>query len=333
MFEFHNPVAFLFLLLIPVLFLLRKLKVFSRITFPAVLSDWQGKTFRWNGTYRKVFSILTNILGCAAYISVVLAFADPVIYHQEKIYNSTGTDVMFVVDTSPSMAAKDIDGNTRMNAAKNTIKKLTIEQSGFCFGVVALGDSASLMVPTTTDHAVFNKRIEELNVGVLGNGSAIGDGLSTAIYHLADSTSPKKVIILLTDGENNSGQIHPETAAELASYNNIKIYVVGIGTKGSVPIEYTDPVTGKLYSGYLDSNFNPASLQRIAAITDGRYYEATTTQELLANLNLVAKTESTIQNYTFKNVETLYYDKFLFTGILLFLIVWIFKRLFLNEIL
>lgn len=329
--DFQNPAAFLLLLLFPLLFLLRKLKIFTKITFPAVLTDWNGKAFKWNGKARQFFSFFIKILLGTGFICIILALADPVHSWQEKVYTSLGTDVVFVVDTSPSMAAKDMDGITRLEAAKNTINKVAKEHEGFRFGIVVLGSEASVFVPPTSDQSVFLKRISDINVGILGNGSAIGDGLSTAICHLSSSKAPKKCIILLTDGENNAGVIHPETAATLAVNNGITVYVVGIGSKGSVPIEYTDPATGKLYSGYLDSNFNSSSLIKISNIANGRYFEVKTTEELLGTLKNVAKSENINQNFTYKTMNELLYDRFLFVGICLLVLAWIIKRLFLNE--
>lgn len=329
--SFENPTAFLLFLLVPLLLILRKFKIFTQITFPAVLSDWNGKPFKWNGKTRKFFTFFSKFLLAAGYVFVVVALADPVISWQEKIYTSLGTDIVFVVDTSPSMAAKDIDGSTRLDAAKNTIKKLAVEHEGFRFGIVALGSDASVFVPPTSDHSVFSKRVEEIKVGILGNGSAIGDGLSTAVCHLSSSKAPKKCIILLTDGENNAGAIHPETAANMAALNDITVYVVGVGSKGSVPIEYVDALTGKIYSGYLESNFNSASLRKIASIGNGRYFEVKTAEELNNTLSIVAKTENINQTFTYKTINEFYYDKLLFIALLLIVAAWIIKRLFLNE--
>lgn len=329
--SFQNPAAFFLLLLIPLLFILRKLKFFTKITFPAVLADWNGRTFKWNGKGRKILYIISKALLWAGFLFVVSAFADPVHSWQEKVYTSLGTDIVFVVDTSPSMAAKDVNGITRLEAAKNTIRNAAVEHDGYRFGMVVLGSDASVFVPPTNDHAAFTKRIDEIKVGILGNGSAIGDGLSTAVCHLSSSNAPKKCIVLLTDGENNAGVIHPETAANLAASNEISIYVVGIGSKGSVPIEYTDPVTGKLYSGYLDSNYNPASLIKIASLANGRYFEVKTAEELNLTLDTVAKVENTNMSFTYRTVNELLYDKFLIIGILLVTAAWIVKRLLLNE--
>ena len=333
MLEFQNPAAFFLFLLIPLLYLLRYLKIFRQITFVAVLSDWNGKAFVWSGKIRKLLSILAKVVIFLGFASVITALADPVITRQEKVYTSLGTDIVFVIDTSPSMAAKDVGGLTRLDSAKETIRSVTAEYDGCRFGMVVLGSEASVFVPPTADINLFKGRLEDVKVGILGNGSAIGDGLSTAVCHLVSSSAKKRTIILLTDGENNAGQIHPETAAALASENAIPVYVIGIGTKGTVPIEYVDPLNGKVYSGYLDSSFNSASLRRIAAMTNGRYFEVTTVQEFQHTFETVIKTESVVQNYTFRTVTQSCFKKILLIAILLLCAGWFIKRIILREML
>ena len=333
MLEFQNPAAFFLFLLIPLLFLLRFLKIFRQVTFKAVLSDWNGKAFVWNGKFRRLLSVLAKVIIFAGFAGTIVALADPVITRQEKVYTSLGTDIVFVIDTSPSMAAKDVGGITRLDSAKNTIRSVAAEYDGCRFGMVVLGNEASVFVPPTADVNLFTGRLDDVKVGILGNGSAIGDGLSTAVCHLVSSSAQKRTIILLTDGENNAGQIHPETAAALAAENDIPVYVIGIGTKGTVPIEYVDPLTGKVYSGYLDSNFNSASLRRIAAITGGRYFEVTTAQEFLRTFETVVKTESVVQNYTFRTVSQSCFKKILLWAIILLCAGWFIKTIILREML
>mgnify|MGYP002853207506 CR=1 FL=1 len=332
MFSFQNPAGFLLLLLLPLFYILRKTKILKQTVIYAVLADWEGKEFVWNGKIRKFFSVLTKIMLAIAFILTVAAFADPVVSIQEKVYTSIGNDVIFVVDTSPSMAAKDINGERRIDSAKNAINTLVKNYDGYRYGIVALGSNASVSVPPTADSSVFEKKLAELQVGQFGNGSAIGDGLSTAVCHLASSKAPKKCIILMTDGENNAGEIHPETAAKLAASNQITVYVLGIGSKGRVPIEYTDLQTGKLYSGYLESDFNATSLKKIAEIGNGRYFEARTLEELERTLSSVAKTEVVSQSFSYKTITTSYYQQVLFFALILFVVAAFFKRFLLQEI-
>ncbi len=329
--NFENPAAFFLLIFIPALFILRHLKIFNRITFPAVLADWEGRHFEWKGKTQKFLSVTATIFYICAFLISVCALAAPVISNQEKVYTSLGTDIVFVIDTSPSMSAKDVDGAQRLEAAKNAIYLLTNKNDGSRYGLVGLGSSAAVLVPPTSDQTFFSERLSQITAGSFGNGSAIGDGLSTAVCHLVSSSAQKKCIVLLTDGENNAGEIHPETAAKLAADNKITIYVVGIGSKGKVPIEYTDPATGRLYSGYLDSNFNPASLKKIADIANGRYFEALTLNELSDILTTVSKTEAVSQTFTYRTVNHLYYKEFLSVAILLFILAWFIKRVILKE--
>ena len=124
MFSFQNPAGFLLFLLLPLFYILRKTKILKQTVVYAVLGDWEGKTFIWKGKIRKFLSFLTKLMLAIAFTLTVVAFADPVISIQEKVYTSIGNDVIFVVDTSPSMAAKDIDGDRRIDSAKNAITSL-----------------------------------------------------------------------------------------------------------------------------------------------------------------------------------------------------------------
>ena len=112
--DFRNPAAFFLLFLVPALFIVRALGLFTRIAFPATLSDWGGKTFEWKGRLRSAASFISRIFIIAAFVLTVAALADPVVYHQERVYTSRGADILFVVDTSPSMAVKDIANMTRL---------------------------------------------------------------------------------------------------------------------------------------------------------------------------------------------------------------------------
>jgi len=329
--SFENPAAFFLVALIPLLFILRHLRIFNRITFPAVLEDWEGRAFEWKGKPQKFLSAAASFLFTAAFLISVCALAAPVISNQEKVYTSLGTDIVFVIDTSPSMSAKDVDGVQRLDAAKNAIYMLTGKNTGSRHGLVGLGSNAAVLVPPTSDQTFFSERLSQLTAGSFGNGSAIGDGLSTAVCHLVSSSAQKKCIVLLTDGENNAGEIHPETAAQLAADNNIAIYVVGIGSKGKVPIEYIDPANGLKYSGTMDSNFNPASLKKIADISGGRYFEALSLTELSDILTTVSKTEAVSQTFTYRTVNHLFYKEFLSLAIILFILAWFIKRIILKE--
>ena len=330
--EFQTPAAFLLLLFIPTLYIFRKLGFFSRISLVTTFSNWNGKSFTWNKKFRNFVSVLSHILVIAAYVLAVIAMADPVIYKQEKVYTSRGTDIMFVLDNSPSMAAKDMAGGNRFDAAKNAIKELVNVNEGASFGIVTMGEEASITVPATTDHKVFLERLDSIRIGTHGDGTAIGTGLSTAVFHLANSTAPKKCIVLITDGENNAGAIHPETASELALRNNITVYALGVGSSGSVPLEYVDPKTGKNYSGFLNSDFDVSSLRQIALAGGGRFFEAQSLNDLNLALTVITKNQSVVQTYHSKTTSYQIYDILIFIAGVLFVISWIIRRVYLQEL-
>ena len=330
--DFRNPAAFFLLLLVPFLFILRACGLFTRMAFPATLSDWGGKTFEWKGRLHSAASFISRIFIIAAFALTVAALADPVVYYQERVYTSRGADVLFVVDTSPSMAVKDIANMTRLDAARRAIRTLSSETGGMSFGLVAMATEAALVVPPTTDRTVFFSRLDSLAIGNLGDGSAIGTGLSTAIYHLCSSASPKKCIVLVTDGENNAGSIHPETATELAKKNRIAVYALGIGTKGAAPLDYVDPKTGRVYSGYLQSDFDPAPLERIASLSGGKYYGVQTTGDLANVLSSIAREMNVVQTYHLHTESVRYYDRLIVAAVILFALGLFIRRVYLQEL-
>ena len=330
-FSFMNPSAFFVLLAVPVFFVFRKTGFLQRVSFPITFADWNGYVFSWNDKLLKFASALSTALTAAAFLLVVLSFADPVVHTQERVYTTRGSDIVFVVDTSPSMAARDIGGSLRIDAAKQAADLLAQNNSGAQYGLVAMGNEAAVLVPPTSDLDIFRSRLMDLKLGELGEGTAIGTGLSAAIFHLAASKAPSKCVILITDGENNAGEIHPETAARLAAENGVTIYAVGIGTRGSVPLDYKDPHTGKEYTGYFDSSFDSGPLEKIALGSGGRYYGVENLQAFSLALAAINKRQTVAQNYYLRNVNTQYYDEFLLAAILTFMFSWIIRRFLLKE--
>ncbi|MBQ0161532.1 MAG: VWA domain-containing protein [Treponema sp.] len=329
--DFMNPSAFLYLILIPLLYALRKIKVFNKISLPLTFSDWNGWVFTWNDRFRRVISIICEVLCLIGFVLTVGAFSEPVVHHQERVYTSRGTDVLFVVDTSPSMAARDINGMTRIAAAISTIEKLVESNPGASYGLIAMGSEAAVTVPLTNDKEIFIKRLEGLTIGLMGEGTAIGTGLSSAVYHIKATNAKRKCIVLLTDGENNAGEIHPETASALAKKNGIILYTVGIGTKGTVPLEYVNPITGKNYSGYLDSNFDSSVLEKIALNAGGRYYGVESLSAMSMALSAIIKRQDVVQSYYIRTIDDYYYDKVLIAAMICIAFAWLIKRLYLKE--
>lgn len=330
---FDNPTGFLWLLLLPLYLILKKLGIFSSISFPLVLSDWKGKSFEWKHPILSIASILSKIFFGIGFVLVCTALANPMISYQKKVYTSRGTEIVFVIDTSPSMAALDIGVSNRLDAAKQAVKVITENNPGSAYGLVAMASETVLLVPPTMDQEIFLEQVESLQIGKFGEGTAIGTGITSAVYHLSTSQAPKKCIVLLSDGENNAGSIHPLTAAEIAKEKDITVYTLAIGTKGSVPVEYLDPNTGKNYSGYLDSTFDTTQLKEISSITGGTFYSVENISVLSQTLDSISKKESVIQTYQLKNITKSFYKEILFSGILIIMIAWILRRVYMKEIL
>ncbi len=326
-----NPASFLLVLLIPLFYTFRKIKIFNQISLPLSFSDWNGWVFSWNDKFRKIVLAICEVLCVLGYLLVVIAFAEPVVHHQERVYTSRGTDVMFVLDTSPSMAARDINGITRIEAATSSIEKIVDANPGASYGLIVMGSQAAVVVPITNDIQTLKSRISTSSVGAMGEGTAIGTGLSTAVYHLRATSAKRKCIILLTDGENNAGEVHPETASGLAKKNGIVLYTIGIGTKGTVPLEYVNPLTGKSYSGYLDSNFDSSGLEKIALSADGRYYSVESLSAMNMALSSIIKRQDVVQSYYMRTVDDYYYSKILALALICFSLAWVIKRLYLKE--
>ena len=332
MLHFEYPLGILLLLLLPLYVILRHLGIFKQFTLPLVLSDWGGSTFSYSSKRVRFASFITRFSIVLAFIFVTAAICSPVISHQKKIYTSSGTQIMFVIDTSPSMAARDMQGKNRLDAAKATITEIVQKADGASFGLVSLALDAALVVPVTVDRQIFFDRLNSLVIGELGDATAIGTGLSTAVYHMAQTKAPKKCIVLMTDGENNAGEIHPHTAAKLAADYRINLFVVGIGTKGVVPVEYLDPVTNSIKSGYLDSSFDENQLINLAYLAGGSYFSADNTSALAGSLAEIVKEQDVTQSFKMMNVNTSYGSVCLWIALGLIVFPWILCRCGLKEI-
>lgn len=333
MLEFENPSAFFLFLVMPVVYMLRYMKILSRISLPLNLSDWDGENFKWNGTARTFLYAFEKLLCACFFACLVFAYANPVCRAPQKIYSSKGASIIFVVDASPSMAAKDIGTVYRIEAAKNAIAALAESNGGADLGLIEMAENAVLLVPPTMDRNLFFSRLNSISAGELGDGTAIGTGLACAVYHLEKSAAPKKSIVLITDGENNSGTVHPHTAARLALSKNISLHILGIGTKGSVPLEYVDPKTHRVYSGYLESNFDAESISKIAAEANGSFFEIESMPSLFQAISSVSKSEAVVQSYYMKNQDAFYYAHFLAAAVIFAVLAWIIRRVVLQEVL
>jgi Ca-activated chloride channel homolog len=216
-------------------------------------------------------------IGIAA---LIIALAGPRIVEREKIYLHRGVDIMFVLDTSPSMAARDFSEQTRFDEAKEAIRKFVDGREHDPAGLVAFGSEAVLITPPTLDYEAFHQRLDTVKLLDLGQGTAIGLGIAVATVHLEKSSASRKVIVLVSDGENNAGEITPESASLVAASLDIRIYAIGAGGDGPAPLEFRDPESGTLYSGTYEGSVDIELLEQLADQTGGRAFLAGTAGSL-----------------------------------------------------
>ncbi|MDR2245721.1 MAG: VWA domain-containing protein [Treponema sp.] len=222
-------------------------------------------------------TLLVKLLGICELCGVFLLFAaaaGPRLVSTETVWLDRGADVLFVLDTSPSMAGLDMDGRTRFDAARDMVLDFADRRLADAIGLVAVGNEASLLLPPTVDRPLLYSRLETLRIGELGDGTALGLGLAIAALHIRGSPAPRRAVALITDGENNAGPVHPETASEALRASGASLWVIGVGSAGEVPIDYVDPILKVRRTGSFDSRFDPESLRAIARKGGGTFIAA-----------------------------------------------------------
>lgn len=217
------------------------------------------------------------LLPIAALALLIVALARPQNRFAEEKINAEGIDIILSLDISGSMLARDFEPD-RLEAAKEVALEFIKNRPYDRIGLVLFAGESFTQCPATTDHKVLESLLQKVNSGIIADGTAIGMGLATAVTRLQDSDAKSKVIILLTDGVNNSGFIDPLTAAETAQRFGIKAYTVGVGTEGFAPF----PVQGAFGIVYqqVEVKIDEKLLQQIAQLTDGKYFRATDKQSL-----------------------------------------------------
>ncbi len=329
----ERPGMLLLLFAVPVAFYLRHIwrGRGGRIVFP--FHVWRGAGFTPESRVLSVVNGIAVLCFWAGSCALIVALAGPAAVTRERVYLNRGIDIMIVLDESPSMAAEDMAPNNRFDAARDIIRQFVEKRQNDAVGLVGFGSEAALRVPPTLDHAAFERALSQLKILELGDGTAIGVGLSVAVLHLERSTAPQKVIILLTDGENNQGEIPPETAAQVAAEKGIKVFTIGLGRSDEVPIEYTDPKTGKTYRGTYKGGFDDSVLRSIAATTGATYFAATSEGALAAVFRSIDSIETVerrvrIQVHTYPR-----YKDFILLGLGLILFDFSIRRWMLREVL
>ena len=246
------------------------------------------------------------VLRCAAYALLVVALARPQDVDEQRRSSAEGIDIMLSIDVSGSMLARDFKPD-RITAAKEVAGKFIADRYGDRLGLVVFAGEAFTQSPLTTDQSTLQTMLSRIRSGIIEDGTAIGNGLATAINRLRESDATSKVIILLTDGVNNRGEIAPLMAADIAADMGIKVYTIGVGTRGKAPYPVVD-MFGNMSFQPMDVEIDEETLEAIAERTGGRYFRATDNDKLQSiydEINQLEKSKVEVTDYT------VYHERFL----------------------
>jgi Ca-activated chloride channel family protein len=293
--HFRHPVFLLLILLIPVLFYFSQ----KRQHLPLAFSTTKPFLAISTVSLRLLFYRLLPWLRAFALVLLFMALARPEKVAGEKEYQTTGVDIVIALDLSGSMLAEDFRPENRFAVARQEAIKFIRGRENDRIGLVVFARKAFTQCPLTLDYDVLIRLLEDVQIGMIADGTAIGMGLASAVNRLRDSDAKSKVVILITDGENNAGNIDPITAAELAKTFGIKVYTIGVGRGGLVPFPVDDPLFGKRYV-QAEVEIDEMTLKRIADITGGLFFRARDPQslaEIYEKINELEKSEVKVKEY------------------------------------
>lgn len=257
------------------------------------------------------------LLRCLVVLLLIIAIARPQSSEDKQNVNAEGIDIVMALDISGSMLARDFQPD-RLTAAKDIGSKFIIERPTDRIGLVVFAGESFTQSPLTTDHVSLVNLMNQIQMGMIEDGTAIGNGLATAVNRLKESESPSKVVILLTDGVNNSGQIDPMTAAQIAQDYGIRVYTIGVGTEGMAPSPAFDS-WGRLVFQMAKVEIDEKMLTTIADQTGGRYFRATDNTklaEIYAEINQLEKVKVEVENFV-KYSEVYHFWLLLAIGLLI----------------
>lgn len=285
---FANPeYLFLLLLLLPIvgwyIYELRKSDASVQVSDTRVLAA-QPKSIRiW-------LLHVPFVLRIAVITLISIALARPQLTNKWSSQSTEGIDIMMALDISGTMLAEDLHPN-RLEAAKKVASDFVIARPNDQIGLVVFAGESFTQCPLTTDHAVLVNLFKSVEYGMVEDGTAIGLGLANAVNRMKDSETKSKVIILLTDGSNNRGDIDPQTAAEIAKTYGIRVYTIGVGSYGQARVPVQTPI-GKQYIT-MDNEFDETTLRSIAETTGGQYFRAKDNTSLKAIYDQIDQMEKT----------------------------------------
>ena len=294
----HPGYLWLFLLFIPLIawYVWSRRKANPSMRMSSI-SAFKGLSTSWK-VYVKHFSF---VLKLAALSCLIIILCRPQTYDKWSMSDTEGTDIVMAIDISASMLSRDLQPD-RLEAAKKVASDFVAKRESDNIGLVIFAGEGFTLLPMTTHQATLLNTIHEISINMLdADGTAIGDGIATAINRIKDGKAKSKSIILLTDGTNNSGVVAPLTAAEIAQKEGIRIYTIGLGTRGTAETPYAQGFGGELLYKPMPVTIDEESLKKVAQMTGGKYFRATDNDVLTSIFNEIDKLEKTkidVKNFT-----------------------------------
>lgn len=332
MIAFENPIACLLFLLI-ILYRVIKKTSLRKITFNFSILDWNiNKKIKSRNI---MFSISQSLFKLSIAV-LILALMKPKFISHKTVFINNEASIMFLLDVSPSMSITDMKINgeqniSRLQVAKDTIKGFVLKHKNISVGLTLFATNCSLVIPETLHQKTFFERLEKTAIGELGDGTALGDGMATALLH--SRRDKNSYIIVLTDGENNSGTISPMTVAEIIAKRKINFYIIGIGSIDGGEIKYSNDDASVTYYGKHTGRFDEAKLKALALKSNGSYKFVGSYAELNISFDDIHKNlaenilqEKVTENYSLQNF-------FILTALCFLVTAWCIKKIILRIIL
>ena len=326
---FANPWLLFLLLILPALivwYMLRGKKARPEIR----ISTFAGlKNQRKSAVVRLIH--LPFVLRCLAIMLIIIAIARPQTKLSWQDMKAEGIDIMMTMDLSPSMLARDLKPN-RLEAAKEVAQDFVSGRPNDRIGLVIFSGDAFTQCPLTIDHSVMKTLLQAVEPDFLPEGTAIGLGLATAVNRLRESKSTSKVVILITDGENNAGSVSPLTAAEIAQLYGIRVYTIGVGTRGVAYSPVYRYPNGQFAFDYAEVRIDEALLKQISSMTGGQYFRATNNEALAEIYQKIDEMEKTRFDSTEFRRRKEEFWPLAFIAVLLIALEWLLRNTLMRSI-
>ncbi len=331
--EFRDPLFLLLLVFVPLILVSKEGLPLCSHLFPKFLKGKEHRSFSFAAVldFKKLPEsaiikerfITINLLRFIVFLFLVLALARPQTAKTLIENEVSGRDIILALDVSGSMQALDFELNgkkvDRLKALKDVVNNFIEERTGDRIGIVIFGEDVYTQCPLTLDHSIVKDFVNSLEVGMLGDGTSLGDGIALSVKKLRSIKENSKVIILVTDGVKTSGSIEPIEAAEIAKRENIKIYTVGIGSDKPAPFAVPG-VFGGTQIQYQNVELDEKSLRKIAEVSSGRFFNAQNTEQLKEIYQEISKLEE--RTAVVKNFQEYQENFFIFLiiGLVFFII-------------